>query len=310
MKKFLLSLALVAMTLAFTACGDDEPSINDDPIKETVIGTNLINSTITISSNSVNYIETADYTFNIERGKKEATVSILASGVKFDSHMPIEVSFRMEDIKTSTFSENYVKFSATNVKFFDPSTGEENSRYALTNVKGYVDSKNKVYSLEYTVNGTWRVLVCNTTIRSRVTDNDYEYQLKPVLSPEDTKEQELFYSYEIDIKNMKAEVFIHHVQFTVDGQTSPPLKKISIPNLDVTATPTGLELTGNNIVPIYYTGANLDQGTPYPALIVTNFKSNVDITSGSKHHIFFNCHDGEHDNTSSLYLWDWKVATS
>lgn len=298
MKKFLLSLALMAMTLAFTACGDDEPSINDDPIKETVIGTNLINSTITISSNSVNYIETADYTFNIERGKKEATVSILASGVKFDSHMPIEVSFRMEDIKTSTFSENYVKFSAANVKFFDPSTGEENSRYALTNVKGYVDSKNKVYSLEYTVNGTWRVLVCNTTINSRVADNDY------------TAPTELYYRYAIDITTMKAEVFIYNVQFSVGGQTSPSLKKISIPNLDVAATPTGLELTGDNIVPIYYTGANLDQGTPYPALIVTNFKSNVDITSGSKHHIFFNCHDGEHDNTSSLYLWDWKVATS
>ena len=43
MKKFLFSLALVALTLSFTACGDDEPVIQDEPVKETVIGKDLIN---------------------------------------------------------------------------------------------------------------------------------------------------------------------------------------------------------------------------------------------------------------------------
>ena len=122
MKKFLLSLALVATALAFTSCTDDEPN-QEQPVKETVQGKDLINWTIKAADNTTNYVETADYTFNIERTKNEATVSVLAQGVQFDSHMPFEVSFRMEDIKASAFDDNFVRFKAESVKFFDPETG-------------------------------------------------------------------------------------------------------------------------------------------------------------------------------------------
>ena len=101
MKKILLSLALVATALAFTSCTDDEPN-QEQPVKETIQGKDLINWTIKAADNTTNYVETADYTFNIERTKNEATVSVLAQGVQFDSHMPFEVSFRMEDIKASS----------------------------------------------------------------------------------------------------------------------------------------------------------------------------------------------------------------
>lgn len=317
MKKFLLSLALVATALAFTSCGDDEPN-QEQPVKETIQGKDLINWTIKAADNTTNYVETADYTFNIERTKNEATVSVLAQGVQFDSHMPFEVSFRMEDIKASSFDENFVRFKAESVKFYDPETGEENAKYKLTNVRGYVDKKNNVYSLDYTVNGTWRVLVCNSTVSSLVTDNNYNAT------------SELYYTYKIDVANRKAEVFIYNVQFQVGGATSPVLKKISIPNLDVEFTTLNyteltdvdditiitdpiIKLTGNEITPTYYTGENLDQATPYPALSVTNFNSALCINQGF-YTIYFNARGGEHNSANNpncnLYLWNEGPASN
>ena len=196
----------MATALAFTSCTDDEPN-QEQTVKETIQGKDLINWTIKAADNTTNYVETADYTFNIERTKNEATVSVLAQGVQFDSHMPFKVSFRMEDIKASSFDDNFVRFKAESVKFFDPETGEENAKYKLTNVRGYVDKKNNVYSLDYTVNGTWRVLVCNSTVSSLVTDNNYNAT------------SELYYTYKIDVANRKAEVFIYNVQFQVGGAT-------------------------------------------------------------------------------------------
>ena len=317
MNKILLSLALVATALAFTSCTNDEPN-QEQPVKETIQGKDLINWTIKAADNTTNYIETADYTFNIERTKNEATVSVLAQGVQFDSHMPFEVSFRMEDIKASSFDENFVRFKAESVKFYDPETGEENAKYKLTNVRGYVDKKNNVYSLDYTVNGTWRVLVCNSTVSSLVTDNNYNAT------------SELYYTYKIDVANRKAEVFIYNVQFQVGGATSPVLKKISIPNLDVEFTTLNyteltdvdditiitdpiIKLTGDNIVPIYYTGENLDQATPYPALSVTNFNSALCINQGF-YTIYFNARGGEHNSANNpncnLYLWNEGPASN
>ena len=317
MKKILLSLALVATALAFTSCTDDEPN-QEQSVKETIQGKDLINWTIKAADNTTNYVETADYTFNIERTKNEATVSVLAQGVQFDSHMPFKVSFRMEDIKASSFDDNFVRFKAESVKFFDPETGEENAKYKLTNVRGYVDKKNNVYSLDYTVNGTWRVLVCNSTVSSLVTDNNYNAT------------SELYYTYKIDVANRKAEVFIYNVQFQVGGATSPVLKKISIPNLDVEFTTLNyteltdvdditiitdpiIKLTGDNIVPIYYTGENLDQATPYPALSVTNFNSALCIAQGF-YTIYFNARGGEHNSANNpncnLYLWNNGPASN
>ena len=317
MNKILLSLALVATALAFTSCTDDEPN-QEQTVKETIQGKDLINWTIKAADNTTNYVETADYTFNIERTKNEATVSVLAQGVQFDSHMPFKVSFRMEDIKASSFDENFVRFKAESVKFFDPETGEENAKYKLTNVRGYVDKKNNVYSLDYTVNGTWRVLVCNSTVSSLVTDNNYNAT------------SELYYTYKIDVANRKAEVFIYNVQFQVGGATSPVLKKISIPNLDVEFTTLNyteltdvdditiitdpiIKLTGNEITPTYYTGENLDQATPYPALSVTNFNSALCIAQGF-YTIYFNARGGEHNSANNpncnLYLWNNGPASN
>ena len=307
----------MATALAFTSCTNDEPN-QEQPVKETIQGKDLINWTIKAADNTTNYVETADYTFNIERTKNEATVSVLAQGVQFDSHMPFKVSFRMEDIKASSFDDNFVRFKAESVKFFDPETGEENAKYKLTNVRGYVDRKNNVYSLDYTVNGTWRVLVCNSTVSSLVTDNNYNAT------------SELYYTYKIDVANRKAEVFIYNVQFQVGGATSPVLKKISIPNLDVEFTTLNyteltdvdditiitdpiIKLTGDNIVPIYYTGENLDQATPYPALVVTNFNSALCINQGF-YTIYFNARGGEHNSANNpncnLYLWNNGPASS
>lgn len=317
MNKFLLSLALVATALAFASCTDDEPN-QEQSVKETIQGKDLINWTIKAADNTTNYVETADYTFNIERTKNEATVSVLAQGVQFDSHMPFKVSFRMEDIKASSFDDNFVRFKAESVKFFDPETGEENAKYKLTNVRGYVDKKNNVYSLDYTVNGTWRVLVCNSTVSSLVTDNNYNAT------------SELYYTYKIDVANRKAEVFIYNVQFQVGGATSPVLKKISIPNLDVEFTTLNyteltdvdditiitdpiIKLTGNEITPTYYTGENLDQATPYPALSVTNFNSALCIAQGF-YTIYFNARGGEHNSANNpncnLYLWNNGPASN
>ena len=317
MNKILLSLALMATALAFTSCGDDEPN-QEQTVKETIQGKDLINWTIKAADNTTNYVETADYTFNIERTKNEATVSVLAQGVQFDSHMPFKVSFRMEDIKASSFDDNFVRFKAESVKFFDPETGEENAKYKLTNVRGYVDKKNNVYSLDYTVNGTWRVLVCNSTVSSLVTDNNYNAT------------SELYYTYKIDVANRKAEVFIYNVQFQVGGATSPVLKKISIPNLDVEFTTLNyteltdvdditiitdpiIKLTGNEITPTYYTGENLDQATPYPALSVTNFNSALCIAQGF-YTIYFNARGGEHNSANNpncnLYLWNNGPASN
>ena len=307
----------MATALAFTSCGDDEPN-QEQTVKETIQGKDLINWTIKAADNTTNYVETADYTFNIERTKNEATVSVLAQGVQFDSHMPFKVSFRMEDIKASSFDDNFVRFKAESVKFFDPETGEENAKYKLTNVRGYVDKKNNVYSLDYTVNGTWRVLVCNSTVSSLVTDNNYNAT------------SELYYTYKIDVANRKAEVFIYNVQFQVGGATSPVLKKISIPNLDVEFTTLNyteltdvdditiitdpiIKLTGNEITPTYYTGENLDQATPYPALSVTNFNSALCIAQGF-YTIYFNARGGEHNSANNpncnLYLWNNGPASN
>lgn len=296
MKKFLLSLALVALALSFTSCGDDEPYV-PQITKETVEGKDLINSTITLASNSVTYIETADYTFNIEYADmKEATVEVVANNVKFDSHMPYAVSFAMEGIKTYQLNDQYVRFISSKVKFLNPATGEENPNYALTNVIGYIDKLNKVFTLQYTVNDKWKVIVTSSTIRSRIAPgNDY------------TAPTDLYYIYKIDIATMKAEVFLHNIQFRNGEATSPPLKKISIPDLDVTPAVYGFDLSGDNIVPFNYRGENLDQAIPMPPMVVTNYSGKIDILEGM-HTIYFNSMGGEWDGFSGLYLWEWKGA--
>ena len=297
MKKFLLSLAIVATAVAFISCGDDEPyvpQINN----ETVEGKDLINSTVTLASNSVTYIETADYTFNIEyRDMKEATVEVVANNVKFDSHMPYSVTFAMEGIKTYQLNDQYVRFMSSKVKFLNPETGEENTNYTLTNVIGYIDKRNKVFTLTYTVNDKWKVIVTSSTIRSRIAPgNDY------------TAPTDLYYIYKIDIATMKAEVFLHNIQFKIGEATSPLLKKISIPDLDVSPTATGFDLSGDNIVPMSYSGDNLDQATPMPPMVVTNYRGKIDILEGL-HTIFFNSMGGEWDGFSGLYLWEWEGAS-
>jgi len=295
MKKTILFLALVAMTMSLVACGDDEPYV-PEITNETVVGEDLINSTITIASNSVNYIETADYTFNIEYLEmREATIEVIANDVKFDSHMPYPVSFAMEAIKTYDLNDQYVKFHASKVKFLNPASGEENSRYTLSNVQGYIDKRNKVFTLDYTVNDTWRVLVCSSTICSRVDGNDY------------TSPSELYYIYKIDVATMTAEVFLHNIQFSVNGAVSPVLKKISIPGLTVTPTTTGFDLSGDNIVPLNYSGTNLDQATPMPPMVVTNYEGEIDICDAEQS-ISFNSMGGEWDDDDTpLYLWDWRI---
>ena len=296
MKKFLLSLALVAIAFAFTSCGDDEPYV-PKITNETVEGKDLINSTVTLASNSVTYIETANYTFNIEyRDMKEATVEVVANNVKFDSHMPYAVSFAMEGIKTNQLNDQYVRFISSKVKFLNPSTGEENTNYTITDVVGFIDKVNKVFTLRYTVNNKWKVIVTSSTIRSRIAPgNDY------------TAPTDLYYIYKIDIAKKKAEVFLHNAQFKIGEATSPVLKKISIPDLDVTPTVYGFDLSGDNIVPFNYSGENLDQATPMPRMIVTNYSGKIDILEGM-HTIFFNSMGGEWDGFSGLYLWEWKGA--
>lgn len=297
MKKFLLSLALVAMALPFTSCTDDEPVINEEPVKETVQGKDLISSTITLAQNEVTYIETADYTFNIERTSKEATVEVVANNVKFDSHMPFAVSFAMEGINTYQLNDQYVRFMSSKVKFLNPETGEENTNYTLTDVFGYIDKVNKVFTLRYTVNDKWKVIVTSSTIRSRIAPgNDY------------TAPTDLYYIYKIDIATMKAEVFLHNAQFKIGEATSPVLKKISIPDIDVTPAVYGFDLSGDNIVPFNYSGENLDQATPMPRMIVTNYSGKIDILEGM-HTIFFNSMGGEWDGFSGLYLWEWTGAS-
>ena len=297
MKKFLLSLALVATALAFTSCGDDEPYV-PEITNDTVVGDNLINSTITLANNSVNYIETADYTFNIEyRDMKEATVEVVANNVKFDSHMPYAVSFAMEGIKTNQLNNQYVRFMSSKVKFLNPTTGEENTNYTLTDVVGYIDKVNKVFTLRYTVNNKWKVIVTSSTIRSRIAPgNDY------------TAPTDLYYIYKIDIATMKAEVFLHNAQFKIGEASSPVLKKISIPDIDVTPTAYGFDLSGDNIIPFNYSGENLDQATPMPRMVVTNYSGKIDILEGM-HTIFFNSMGGEWDGFSGLYLWEWQGAS-
>jgi len=297
MKKFLLSLAVVATALAFTSCGDDEPYV-PEITNDTVVGENLINSTITLANNSVNYIEIADYTFNIKyRDMKEATVEVVANNVKFDSHMPYAVSFAMEGIKTNQLNNQYVRFMSSKVKFLNPTTGEENTNYTLTDVFGYIDKVNKVFTLRYTVNNKWKVIVTSSTIRSRVAPgNDY------------TAPTDLYYIYKIDIATMKAEVFLHNAQFKIGEASSPVLKKISIPDIDVTPTAYGFDLSGDNIVPFNYSGENLDQATPMPRMVVTNYSGKIDILEGM-HTIFFNSMGGEWDGFSGLYLWEWQGAS-
>ena len=216
MKKFLLSIALVALALSFTSCGDDEPYV-PQITNETVIGKDLINSTVTLATNSVTYIETADYTFDIEyRDMREATVKVVAKNVKFDSHMPYPVTYAMEPIKTYQLNDQYVRFISSKVKFLNPGTDTENTNYTLTKVVGYIDKRNKVFTLTYTVNDKWKVIVTSSTIRSRIAPgNDY------------TAPTELYYIYKINIATKKAEVFLHNIQFTIDGTTSPVLKKTS-----------------------------------------------------------------------------------
>ncbi len=296
MKKFLLSIALVALALSFTSCGDDEPYV-PQITNETVIGKDLINSTVTLATNSVTYIETADYTFDIEyRDMREATVKVVAKNVKFDSHMPYPVTFAMEPIKTYQLNDQYVRFISSKVKFLNPGTDSENTNYTLTNVIGYIDKRNKVFTLTYTVNDKWKVIVTSSTIRSRIAPgNDY------------TAPTELYYIYKIDIATKKAEVFLHNIQFTIDGASSPVLKKISIPDLNVTPTAYGFDLSGDNIVPYNFSGANLDQATPMPRMVVTNYSGKIDILEGM-HTIFFNSMGGEWDGFSGLYLWEWKGA--
>ena len=162
---------------------------------------------------------------------------------------------------------------------------------------GFIDKVNKVFTLRYTVNNKWKVIVTSSTIRSRIAPgNDY------------TAPTDLYYIYKIDIATMKAEVFLHNIQFKIGEASSPVLKKISIPDLDVTPTVYGFDLSGDNIVPFNFSGENLGQAIPMPPMVVTNYSGKIDILEGM-HTIYFNSMGGEWDGFSGLYLWEWKGAS-
>ena len=139
MKELLPVLLLAVLSLAFTACGDD----NDEPVVPT-----------TQKIESVYQNETEPhYVFDIDMGKDSS--SIYLYNVKFSEQMPVTVNIRIDAPVTVDQSGEVFTYAGTNIVpyLIMGSTPVPRSDFMVTNLTCTVDTKNKAYDMFFNCHG-------------------------------------------------------------------------------------------------------------------------------------------------------------
>ncbi len=288
MKKLAFLLLLPAMAL-LTACGNDDEPVPAKPIL--IDKQDMAFLTLNAATGEFNHYCKAQCELSVDADATLATATIL--GAAFDPRMPHGVDFTIGDVRALSLSRSgddcSFTLKAASASMLNPSTGEPYSGYEITDIGGHVDTARDIYTITFGVNtrGTgYKVVATSTTLRTDVgTDSYYDTG-------------KLYYQYNL-LDNLKAEIYIHNVQFSVGGASSPLLPKIHIPDLTVVPTSTGYKLIGNGIIP-----NNITAGGPVPMgnrFVVTNFEATLNVITG-EHHITFDCMGGNHTGDAALAL--------
>lgn len=286
MKKLILAILVPAMAL-LAACGSDDEPVK--PVKVDIEPQEMALLTLNASTGDFNHYCKAQCSLTVDEATSTATVTVL--GASFDPRMPHSVDFIVGDVRSTAITHNgddySFRLSAASATMLNPTTGEPYSGYEITDVTGNINTSKGLYNITFTVNtrgAAYKVVATSATLRTDVGSDSYETTGK------------LYYEYNL-LDDLKAEVYIHNVQFSVGGASSPLLPKIHIPDLTVTPTATGYKLTGTGIIP-----NNITAGGPVPMgerFVVTNFEATLNVVTGA-HDIYFNCMGGEHAGNASL----------
>lgn len=290
MKKIFTIIALAAFAFMLPACGDDEPD-NPVPTPFDLSFSKLTTFTFNINDQSVNYIGDATYKLvGLQQNDKKpwGLYMIGISGIRFDKRMPVDVSFYLKGDfndkvhfeKVKTYETNIVGHIANihDLTMVDDQGQPMTSNYTVSDFMGVIEELDLFTAFAFTVSNQYRIVSIGGSICSEsfYTDEGTAY--------------EVIFNH----KTMTAELVIYNVQFELDGVKSPVLKQISIPDLTAEPAKGGLKLTGDGITPLYYMNG---QATPYPALSVTNFVSNVNIYDGT-FDVDFDCRGGNYKVTN------------
>ena len=288
MRKLLFAILLPTMAM-LAACGSDDEPVK--PVKIEIEPQEMALLTLNATTGNVNHYCKAQCSLTVDEASSTASVTVL--GAAFDPRMPRGVDFIVGNVRAAAITHNgddcSFKLSAASATMLNPTTGEPYDGYEITNVAGHIDTSRGIYNVTFTMNtrgAAYKVVATSTTLRTDVGSDSYDTTGK------------LYYEYNL-LEGLKAEIYIHNVQFSVGGATSPLLPKIHIPDLTVTPTATGYKLTGTGIIP-----NNITAGGPVPMgerFVVTNFEANLNVVTGA-HDIYFNCMGGDHSGNAQLAL--------
>lgn len=276
MKKLLSIIAVMAMLMSFTACGDD----NNEPLGPTSSTTSLeaLNVKTVTGGNVSNESSCAtDITVDPSKG----TVSLTFKDISFAKRMPA-VTFSLEDMKYTTGKNSRTEYH------FSAATLTPMQGYTVTNVDGYANPKDGVLYVSFVVNNTWTVYVSSQLYYSALSDGKFSYS-----TTNDT-----YFSYFLYQAGSvwKGDIEIFNIQF---APNMPTLKQIRIPLASATITPTatGYSISGTDIVPYYTTGTT---EAPMKDRTITDLTGSVDLVT-KKYALQFTCYGLTVTYNGSLY---------
>ena len=276
MKKILSLLAIAAMLLTFTSCGDDEP--DNITVNGNVNG--LIVKTISGGRN-IN-ISSCDISYKYSNNPRHMDLGI--NNVSFAPRMP-KISFEVNGLDAVTNDRIGFRFSGSNIQVM--------SGYILDNIEGKFDKNLNTLILTYAVKseqGQYDVITFSPILYSiMTTSNSYDY--------ENTSEKYYKFKSQIDDNNnFTASICINNIQFVPQ---MPKLEEILIPLDDavIVQTANGYTATAETIIPYFKQG---EKYIPFSDRTISNLKYTLDI-KGNQFSIEFDCYGLHYIDNGFIY---------
>jgi len=264
MKKLLSLLAVMAMLMSLTACGDD----NNEPLGPTSSTTSLeaLNVKTVTGGNVSNESSCAtDITVDPSKG----TVSLTFKDISFAKGMPA-VTFSLEDMKYTTGKNSRTEYH------FSAATLPPIGRYSVTNIEGYTSPKDGVLYVSFVVDNTWTVYVSSQLYYSALSDGKFSYSTT-------NEYYTTFFLYQAN-STWKGSIDMFNIQFVPQMPTQQHIR-IPLDSATITTTATGYNISGTNIVP-YFTRGTVELKDE--KFTITDLTANVDLVTKT-YSIQFTC---------------------
>ncbi len=266
LKHFAMIAATALITLAATACGDnDEP---DTPGNQPITGgSTLASRQLASYSNGTN--RDIDYEFHLNQaGTLMDIYTDHANGHGFND-LPDVYSTALTKVADGCYSFASTKDQAN--------TGDNTTVRNPITVSGYFDTNNGTYLTTLRdEDGSSPVVITSTSrkILSSLPGNSMDY----------AKTGETYFEIVLSDDNTKADIYLHNIQFV---PSMPIQKKLGIKGVSATVKGTAITLEASKVIPVLYQEDG--NATPMPSREVTNLSATVKWASKDQSMLKFHC---------------------